>query len=123
MANVNSSIESEPRTLKEEQLNLAREVAADAVQKLEPHEATIIFIERMTPVGGSIQKMKQISEKEDEVGRVLKETREIIEIPFNVWMMNQWKKEKQRKIKFHYYSSNEVMRKAIKRSDSAARGE
>ncbi|KAF4398064.1 hypothetical protein CsatB_012181 [Cannabis sativa] len=81
MANVNSSIESEPRTLKEEQLNLAREVAADAVQKLEPHEATIIFIERMTPVGGSIQKMKQISEKEDEVGRVLKETREIIEIP------------------------------------------
>ncbi|XP_062086798.1 uncharacterized protein LOC133793457 [Humulus lupulus] len=81
MANVSSSIESEPRTLKEEQLNLAREVAADVVQNLEPHEATIIFIERMRPAGGSIQKMKQKSEEEEVGHGKLKEKREIIEIP------------------------------------------
>ncbi|KAF4391654.1 hypothetical protein F8388_005419 [Cannabis sativa] len=34
--------------------------------------------------------------------------------------MNQWKKERQRKIKLHYYSNNEVMSKAIKRSDCSS---
>ncbi|PON54330.1 hypothetical protein PanWU01x14_195590 [Parasponia andersonii] len=82
MANVCCSIELEPRTLKEGQLNHAREVAVDVVQKLEPHEATVIFIEGLRPIG-SIQKMKQITEEEEEDNRVgvLKENAQMIEIP------------------------------------------
>ncbi|XP_038712915.1 uncharacterized protein LOC120006871 [Tripterygium wilfordii] len=44
MANVCCSIELEPRTLKEGQLNHAREVAADVVQNMQPSDASDIFI-------------------------------------------------------------------------------
>ncbi|KAJ4718060.1 Mannose-6-phosphate isomerase [Melia azedarach] len=52
MANINlcCSIEMEPKTLSEVQLNHAREVAAYVVQELEPKEASIIFIKGLEPV-------------------------------------------------------------------------
>ncbi|KAJ4828292.1 hypothetical protein Tsubulata_034963 [Turnera subulata] len=49
MANVCCSIELEPRTLNEGQLNHAREVAADVVQKMEPKEASIVVIKGLPP--------------------------------------------------------------------------
>ncbi|RYR40717.1 hypothetical protein Ahy_A09g046455 [Arachis hypogaea] len=39
------SIELEPRTLSQVQLIQVREVAADVVQKLEPREASALFVE------------------------------------------------------------------------------
>ncbi|KAH6781359.1 hypothetical protein C2S52_001890 [Perilla frutescens var. hirtella] len=45
MANFCCSIELEPRTLKQGQLNHAREIAVDIVQKNEPDEASTIFNE------------------------------------------------------------------------------
>ncbi|XP_021295071.1 uncharacterized protein LOC110424741 isoform X1 [Herrania umbratica] len=45
MANVCCSIETEPRTLNQGQLSHAMEMAADVAQKLEPREASAIFIE------------------------------------------------------------------------------
>ncbi|XP_027344910.1 uncharacterized protein LOC113857294 [Abrus precatorius] len=44
MANTSCSIELEPKTLNQVQLTQAREVAAEAVQKLEPNEASTLFI-------------------------------------------------------------------------------
>ncbi|KAK3219936.1 hypothetical protein Dsin_013906 [Dipteronia sinensis] len=44
MANICCSIEMEPKTLNEGQLNIAREVGADVVQKMESKEATITLI-------------------------------------------------------------------------------
>ncbi|EXB74564.1 hypothetical protein L484_026261 [Morus notabilis] len=83
MANVCCSIELEPRTLKGGQLNHAREVAADVVEKLKPHEATVMFIEGLRPTG-SIKKMKKITEEEEKedhqvVGYM--EKAKMIEIP------------------------------------------
>nr|POE53112.1 hypothetical protein CFP56_13656 [Quercus suber] len=49
MANNCCSIETEPKTLNEGQLNRAREVAADVVQKMEPNEASTIFNEILSP--------------------------------------------------------------------------
>ncbi|XVF26816.1 hypothetical protein REPUB_Repub14bG0051600 [Reevesia pubescens] len=46
MAKVCCSIEMEPRTLNQGQLNHAREMAADVAQKMEPREASAIFIEQ-----------------------------------------------------------------------------
>ncbi|KAH9714178.1 hypothetical protein WN944_021983 [Citrus x changshan-huyou] len=53
MANINTCcpIEMEPKTLREVQLNHAIEVAADAVQKMEPEEASISFIKDSEAVG------------------------------------------------------------------------
>ncbi|XP_041020155.1 uncharacterized protein LOC121261812 [Juglans microcarpa x Juglans regia] len=45
-ANICCSIEMEPKTLNQGQLNRAREVAADVVQKMEPNEASIVFIDQ-----------------------------------------------------------------------------
>ncbi|RDX83517.1 hypothetical protein CR513_35555, partial [Mucuna pruriens] len=45
MANTRCPIELEPRTLNQVQLTQAREVAAEVVQKLEPCEASALFIE------------------------------------------------------------------------------
>ncbi|KAJ7011875.1 hypothetical protein NC653_002080, partial [Populus alba x Populus x berolinensis] len=44
MANICCSIEMEPRTLREAQLSHAREEAADVAQKMEPKEASDVFI-------------------------------------------------------------------------------
>ncbi|KAJ9190241.1 hypothetical protein P3X46_001465 [Hevea brasiliensis] len=62
MANVCCSIEMEPRTLREGQLTHAREVAADVVQKMEPKEASNVFIEGLR----SIPKMKVEEMEENE---------------------------------------------------------
>ncbi|KAK7389574.1 hypothetical protein VNO78_24728 [Psophocarpus tetragonolobus] len=45
MANTSCPIELEPRTLKQVQLTQAREVAAEVVQKLEPCQASALFIQ------------------------------------------------------------------------------
>ncbi|KAL3824385.1 hypothetical protein ACJIZ3_020414 [Penstemon smallii] len=50
MANFCCSIEMEPRTLNQGQLNHAREIAVDIVQKKETNEASNIFIEGLEPI-------------------------------------------------------------------------
>ncbi|KAI3427655.1 uncharacterized protein J3R85_009214 [Psidium guajava] len=50
MASTRCPIEMEPRTLREGQLNHAREVAADVIQKMEPDKATSIFTEGLKPI-------------------------------------------------------------------------
>ncbi|KAA8540369.1 hypothetical protein F0562_024712 [Nyssa sinensis] len=50
MANFCCSIETEPRTLNQGQLNYAREAAVDIVQRKETSEALDIFIEGLKPV-------------------------------------------------------------------------
>ncbi|KAK7294245.1 hypothetical protein RJT34_17132 [Clitoria ternatea] len=53
MANTRCPIELEPRTLNQVQLTQAREVAAEVVQKLEPSEASALFVEGLThPIKG-----------------------------------------------------------------------
>ncbi|KAK6153640.1 hypothetical protein DH2020_013279 [Rehmannia glutinosa] len=52
MANFCCSIETEPRTLNQGQLNYAREIAVDIVQKNEPDEASSIFKETLTQIQG-----------------------------------------------------------------------
>ncbi|KAK7349201.1 hypothetical protein VNO77_06379 [Canavalia gladiata] len=62
MAKTPCSIELEPRTLNQVQLTQAREVAAEVVQKLEPREASALFIE------GLIHPIKEVTHM-DENGR------------------------------------------------------
>ncbi|XP_030464605.1 uncharacterized protein LOC115684051 [Syzygium oleosum] len=50
MASPCCPIEMEPRTLRQGQLNHAREVAADVIQKMEPNKATSIFTEESKPI-------------------------------------------------------------------------
>ncbi|KAF5453106.1 hypothetical protein F2P56_028044 [Juglans regia] len=45
--NIRCSIEMEPKTLNQLQLNHAREVAADVVQRMEPNEASALFTDRV----------------------------------------------------------------------------
>ncbi|CAJ2663848.1 uncharacterized protein LOC123885150 [Trifolium pratense] len=45
MAKTSCPIELEPRTLNEVELSQARELAAEVVQKLEPNEASALFVE------------------------------------------------------------------------------
>ncbi|CAN6707187.1 hypothetical protein ACFX13_025563 [Malus domestica] len=66
MAKVCCSIETEPRTLSEGQLNHAREIAADVVEKMEPTEASAIFIEGLRPVLDSVKEMKHMTDEEGE---------------------------------------------------------
>ncbi|KAL1292983.1 hypothetical protein HN51_053546 [Arachis hypogaea] len=65
------SIELEPRTLSQVQLIQVREVAADVVQKLEPREASALFVEGlMHPMkdenGGKIEKAEDILNDDDD---------------------------------------------------------
>ncbi|WVZ23192.1 hypothetical protein V8G54_001736 [Vigna mungo] len=62
MANTLCPIELEPRTLNQVQLTQAREVAAEVVQKLEPCEASALFIEGLMH---PIQKVMQMDENEN----------------------------------------------------------
>ncbi|XP_062023972.1 uncharacterized protein LOC133740110 [Rosa rugosa] len=55
MAKVCCSIEMEPRTLSQVQLNHAREMAADVVQKMESNEASATFSEGLRPIGSETQ--------------------------------------------------------------------
>ncbi|XP_012069104.1 uncharacterized protein LOC105631559 isoform X2 [Jatropha curcas] len=88
MAKLCCPIELEPKTLKEDQLIHAREVAADVVQKMEPEEAqaSTIFIKGMTAVV-SIKEMDNIEENgygEDDkrlAADCNKESSEIIDSP------------------------------------------
>ncbi|KAK2406216.1 hypothetical protein QL285_041973 [Trifolium repens] len=45
MAQTSCPIELEPRTLNEVELSQARELAAEVVEKLEPNEASALFVE------------------------------------------------------------------------------
>ncbi|XP_020225401.1 uncharacterized protein LOC109807295 isoform X2 [Cajanus cajan] len=54
MANTSCPIELEPRTLNQVQLTQAREVAAEVVQKLEPCEASALFIEEEDDENGTL---------------------------------------------------------------------
>ncbi|CAK7356741.1 unnamed protein product [Dovyalis caffra] len=84
MANTCCLIEMEPRTLREGQLNHAREVAADVVQKMEPKEASTAFNKGLRPVV-SIKQMNQIEENgdqhNDKLVKCKEETAEIIDRP------------------------------------------
>ncbi|XP_042484147.1 uncharacterized protein LOC122064505 [Macadamia integrifolia] len=50
MACLSCSIEMEPRTLNQGELNNAREAAVDIVSKMEPQQASSVFIEGLRPV-------------------------------------------------------------------------
>ncbi|XP_011046755.1 PREDICTED: uncharacterized protein LOC105141272 [Populus euphratica] len=84
MANICCSIEMEPRTLREGQLSHAREVAADVAQKMEPEEASDVFINGLRPVV-SIKETSQIEGNGDRHGHKVAEckekTAEIIDRP------------------------------------------
>ncbi|XP_002299733.3 uncharacterized protein LOC7470576 isoform X1 [Populus trichocarpa] len=101
MANICCSIEMEPRTLREGQLSHARvskafdllqalnvsffqEVAADVAQKMEPEEASDVFINGLRPVV-SIKEMSQIEGNGDrhdhKVVECKEKTAEIIDRP------------------------------------------
>ncbi|KAH7547233.1 hypothetical protein FEM48_Zijuj01G0288000 [Ziziphus jujuba var. spinosa] len=79
------SIELEPRTLNQGQLNHVREVAADVVQKLEPHEASTLFVEGLRAVD-STKKMEQ--KIDEEVVVEFKEKTELIERPCQCACLN-----------------------------------
>ncbi|KAK9281261.1 hypothetical protein L1049_004157 [Liquidambar formosana] len=64
MATTCCSIEMEPRTLNEGQLNQAREVAVDIVQKLEPNEASNAFTEGLRSVV-PIKEMEQVGKGDE----------------------------------------------------------
>nr|XP_009801224.1 PREDICTED: uncharacterized protein LOC104246997 [Nicotiana sylvestris]XP_016473337.1 PREDICTED: uncharacterized protein LOC107795255 [Nicotiana tabacum] len=73
MANFCCSIEMEPKTLNQGQLNLAREVAVDIVQNTESDEASNIFLEGRKAVieikeAQSLENCKE----EDYVAQVMK---------------------------------------------------
>ncbi|WCJ40843.1 hypothetical protein M5689_021743 [Euphorbia peplus] len=67
MANLCCSIETEPRTLREAQLNHAREVAADVVQKMEPKQVSPIFINKGLFRGVSTRPVVVIEEMEENI--------------------------------------------------------
>ncbi|KAL5729056.1 hypothetical protein ACHQM5_002060 [Ranunculus cassubicifolius] len=62
MAHLSCSIEMEPRTLSEVQLNHAREVAVHIIQNMEPNDSSTAFIEGLKPVV-PIKEMEQIIER------------------------------------------------------------
>ncbi|KAG4211707.1 hypothetical protein ERO13_A02G118500v2 [Gossypium hirsutum] len=74
MANVCCSIEMEPRTLNQGQLNHARGMAADVAQKMDPKEASASFIEGigLMTSGGEIKEvvteLTLTDDEEKEVG-------------------------------------------------------
>ncbi|GAV77552.1 hypothetical protein CFOL_v3_21023 [Cephalotus follicularis] len=69
MANIRRSIELEPRTLNQGQLHHVREVAAGAVQKMEPKEGSATF-ERGAVI--PVMEMQQMEAKRDLVDKFVK---------------------------------------------------
>ncbi|KAF8400878.1 hypothetical protein HHK36_014181 [Tetracentron sinense] len=82
MAHLCCSIDMEPRTLNQGELNNAREEAVDIVQKMEMNEGSNIFIEGLRPVV-SIKGMGQKVERRDELHTLVenKESAHVIERP------------------------------------------
>nr|XP_011466665.1 PREDICTED: uncharacterized protein LOC105352133 [Fragaria vesca subsp. vesca] len=66
MARVCCSIEMEPKTLSQVQLNHAREKAADVVQKTESSEASATFSEGLRPIYSKRQTERENTSKEGE---------------------------------------------------------
>ncbi|CAI9114196.1 OLC1v1014857C1 [Oldenlandia corymbosa var. corymbosa] len=64
MANYCCSIELEPRTLREGQLNQAREVAVGIIQKKEEKEATSMFAQGLKPVSSIKEMVMMVQEIE-----------------------------------------------------------
>ncbi|KAL9460582.1 hypothetical protein AB3S75_003727 [Citrus x aurantiifolia] len=87
MANINTCcpIEMEPKTLREVQLNHAIEVAADAVQKMEPEEASISFIKDSEAVG---VEEKERTQKGQQFPNDQKTMNPIIKTPCQCSLMN-----------------------------------
>ncbi|KAI5336994.1 PREDICTED: LOC110613993 [Prunus dulcis] len=83
MAKVCCSIELEPRTLSEGQLNHARELAADVVEKMEPEEASAIFIQGLRPVGSMKDMVHMVAEEGEQLQSKVVEWKEaqILETP------------------------------------------
>ncbi|BFG24426.1 uncharacterized protein Pyn_04181 [Prunus yedoensis var. nudiflora] len=84
MAKVCCSIELEPRTLSEGQLNHARELAADVVEKMEQEEASAVFIRGLRPVGSMKEMVHMIAEEGEQLqSKVVecKEEAQILETP------------------------------------------
>ncbi|KAL3720974.1 hypothetical protein ACJRO7_005741 [Eucalyptus globulus] len=71
MASTCCPIEMEPRTLSEGQLNHAREVAADVVQKMEPEKATSIFTEGLKPADPAKDTQRLAENREEVDGEVI----------------------------------------------------
>ncbi|OIW17154.1 hypothetical protein TanjilG_21131 [Lupinus angustifolius] len=68
MENTSCPIELEPRTLSQMQLTQAREVAAEIVQKLEPIEASTLFLEELIY---PIKEIRKIGENERQVEELI----------------------------------------------------
>ncbi|XP_019417955.1 PREDICTED: uncharacterized protein LOC109328784 isoform X2 [Lupinus angustifolius] len=60
MENTSCPIELEPRTLSQMQLTQAREVAAEIVQKLEPIEASTLFLEEIRKIGENERQVEEL---------------------------------------------------------------
>ncbi|KAM5579152.1 hypothetical protein ABKV19_009104 [Rosa sericea] len=70
MAKVCCSIEMEPRTLSQVQLNHAREMAADVVQKMEPNEASATFSEGLRPISSKRQMEQEDADGDGEEPKI-----------------------------------------------------
>ncbi|KAL6285633.1 hypothetical protein ACE6H2_010023 [Prunus campanulata] len=85
MAKVCCSIELEPRTLSEGQLNYARGLAADVVEKMEQEEASAVFIQGLRPVGSMKEMVHMIAEEGEQLQSKVVECKEeeaqILETP------------------------------------------
>ncbi|XP_042492449.1 uncharacterized protein LOC122072011 isoform X2 [Macadamia integrifolia] len=64
MACLSCSIEMEPKTLNQGQLNNAMEAAADIVQKMKPHKASNVFIEGLRPVAPISRRKEKLKKRE-----------------------------------------------------------
>ncbi|KAF9613564.1 hypothetical protein IFM89_008955 [Coptis chinensis] len=77
MAHLCCSIEMEPRTLNEGQLNHAREAAVDIIQKMDSVESSNAFIEGLKPVV-PIEEMEQIVERRHQIQKLTVDCKETI---------------------------------------------
>ncbi|KAF8027584.1 hypothetical protein BT93_E0483 [Corymbia citriodora subsp. variegata] len=73
MASTRCPIEMEPRTLSQGQLNHAREVAVDVIQKMEPQKATSVFTEGSKPIDPT-KDMWRLAENEEEANDMVIES-------------------------------------------------
>ncbi|XP_010253996.1 PREDICTED: uncharacterized protein LOC104595110 [Nelumbo nucifera] len=71
MAHLCYSIEMEPKTLNEGELNDARVAAVDIIQKMDPKKASDVFTEGLRPVI-SVKEMKEKTERRDQLHKLVK---------------------------------------------------
>ncbi|CDO97988.1 unnamed protein product [Coffea canephora] len=77
MANFCCSIELEPRTLRQGQIDQAREVAVDIMQKKEQNEASSILVEGLKPVASikemvmAVQEIDMLHEEDEAKDKII----------------------------------------------------